>query len=113
ATDAFPHVRIYQSHHGRGLHILLSMEPIRVPSPEAFIEKLPPGALADLMEWAPPGTAPAVFIKEQVLDREIPLANLMGPSEGPRISDDRPFNEYFVLRRLLSPEPVSNVNPQP
>jgi len=113
ATDAFPHVRIYQSHHGRGLHVLLSMEPIRVPSPEAFIEKLPPGALADLMEWAPPGTVPATFIKEQVLDREIPLADLVGPSDGPRISDDRPFNEYFVLRRLLSPKPRSNANPQP
>ena len=107
ATDAFPYRRIYQSHHGFGLHILLSMNPIEVPSASLFIEKLPPAALADLMEWAPPGTDPAAFIKEQVLEREIPLADLVGPKEGPRISDDRPFNEYFVLRRLGASPPES------
>ena len=100
ATDAFPYRRVYQSHHGFGLHILLSMEPIQVPSAEAFIEKLPPAALEDLMEWAPPGTDPVAFIDEQVLAREIPLNELTGDENGPRISDDRPFNEYFVLRRL-------------
>ena len=37
---------------------------------------------------------------KQVLAREIPLNELTGDENGPRISDDRPFNEYFVLRRL-------------
>jgi len=102
AATAFPHVRIYQSHHGFGLHILLSMEPIEVPSPEEFIARLPATARDDLMEWSPVGLNPAGFIQEQVLERELDLATLMGPRDGPFISDDRPFNEYFILRRLAA-----------
>ena len=112
ATDAFPYRRIYQSHHGFGLHILLSMEPIEVPSAEEFIQKLPPAALADLMEWAPPGTDPAAFIQEQVLGRELRLEELQGPEDGPRISDDHPFNEYFVLRRLRAEAEPSSGQPR-
>jgi hypothetical protein len=52
------------------------------------------------MEWSPALSTPEAFIQEQVLERELDLATLMGASEGPFISDDRPFNEYFILRRL-------------
>ena len=52
------------------------------------------------MEWSPVGLNPERFIREQVLERERDLATLMGPRNGPFISDDRPFNEYFILRRL-------------
>ncbi len=100
AAAAFPHVRIYQSHHGFGLHILLSMEPIEVPSAELFIARLPAAARNDLMEWSPARSTPEAFIQEQVLERELDLATLMGASDGPFISDDRPFNEYFILRRV-------------
>jgi spermidine synthase len=105
AARAFPFMRVYRSHHGFGLHILLARQPILVPDPDAFIRKLPPAARADLMEWAPPGTDPAAFIEEQVLARELAVAPLMGAADGPRISDDRPFNEYFVLRRLAGADP--------
>jgi spermidine synthase len=100
AAAAFPHMRIYQSHHGFGLHILLSMEPIAVPNASRFIQNMPPEALSDLMEWAPVGSRPEKFIEEQVLGRELEPEQLMGPPIGPEISDDRPFNEYFILRRL-------------
>ena len=60
------------------------------------------------MEWAPPGADPVAFIDEQVLAREIPLDELTGPEDGPRISDDRPFNEYFVLRRLGAKSPATS-----
>jgi hypothetical protein len=52
------------------------------------------------MEWAPVGSRPEKFIEEQVLGRELEPEKLMGPPIGPEISDDRPFNEYFILRRL-------------
>ncbi len=113
AADAFPFIRIYQSHHGFGLHILLSRQPIEVPTPEEFIERLPPEALADLMEWAPPGTEPSQFIQEQVLERELALETLTGPAEGPRISDDQPFNEYFVMRRWMSARTSSEESNRP
>jgi len=112
AARAFPHMRIYRSRHGFGLHILLSRQPIRVPDAATFIERLPPAARADLLEWSPPGTDPAAFIQDQVLGRELVAQGLMGPAEGPRITDDRPFNEYFVMRRWLGPD-TRNENPEP
>ncbi len=113
AARAFPHMRIYRSHHGFGLHILLSRQPIRVPDADTFIERLPPAARADLLEWSPPGTDPAAFIEEQVLGRELSAETLMGAGEGPRITDDRPFNEYFVLRRLVGSETRNRVPGEP
>ncbi len=102
AVASFEHVRIFQSHHGFGLHIVCSDEPIEIPEPDAFIERMPASAIADLMEWAPRGADPARFIDAQILSRELPLSMLLEDEEGPVITDDRPFNEYFVLRRAFA-----------
>ncbi len=102
AVSSFEHVRIFQSHHGFGLHIVCSEQPIEIPEPDAFIARMPPGAVADLMEWAPRGTDPARFIDEQILSRELPLSALLEHEAGPLITDDRPYNEYFALRRALA-----------
>jgi hypothetical protein len=34
-----------------------------------------------------------------VLDSEIPLGKLLGPDPLVAVTDDRPYNEYFLLRR--------------
>lgn len=101
AVESYEHVRVFRSHHGFGLHIVCSDAPIVIPYPEAFVARMPDSAVADFMEWAPRGVSPAEFMNEQILERELPLAPLLGDPDGPVITDDRPYNEYFALRRAL------------
>jgi predicted membrane-bound spermidine synthase len=99
-TRGFPHVRIFGSLHGQGLHVLCSLQPIDVPDAETFVARLPEAARRDLMEWEPPGASIQRFVEQQILAKEIPIERLLVEREGPSIRDDRPFNEYFALRRL-------------
>jgi hypothetical protein len=59
---------------------------------------MPPDAQADLVEWEPGTTATAYMQKR--LAQQIPLSTLLPPpgSNVTPITDDRPFNEYFLLR---------------
>jgi hypothetical protein len=52
------------------------------------------------MEWA--DGASLQQIVQEILGSEIPLQSVLPPpgSNIPAISDDRPYNEYFFLRRL-------------
>jgi spermidine synthase len=50
-SEAFPYVRSFGSIESWGTHLLASMEPI-LRSPQELAERLPAGALRDLMEWA-------------------------------------------------------------
>jgi len=34
-----------------------------------------------------------------VLDSEIPLGSLLAPDPSIAVTDDRPYNEYFLIRR--------------
>jgi hypothetical protein len=65
-------------------------------------KKLPVAATANLLEWGPASTAEEQF--GLVLKHEIPIASLI--EKAPNVSalqDDRPMNEYFILRRLRDP----------
>jgi spermidine synthase len=97
---SFEHIRVFQSLHGQGLHILASEQPISVPDAATFVSRLPAAARRDLMEWAPAGVDIRDYVRTQILDREIDTSPLLPGPEGPAITDDRPLNEYFVLRRL-------------
>jgi len=97
---AFPHVRIFRSLHGQGLHVLCSLHPVVVPEADAFVARLPDAARRDLMEWEPAGASLRDFVAQQILSKEIALDQLLREPAGPTITDDRPFNEYFALRRL-------------
>lgn len=101
-TDVFPYVRSYKSIDGWGFHFLASMQPFETPQAEEIIARLPVSAQRDLMEWAPQGT-PQMNIKSFLnltLQREIPVKRLLNSQdESIYISDDQPFNEYFLVRR--------------
>jgi hypothetical protein len=62
--------------------------------------RLPPAATQDLMEWGPqPGVRRQLGA---VLRRELSLDDLVAAAPGVRgLRDDRPLNEYFLLRRTL------------
>jgi spermidine synthase len=96
-AGAFPYVRVFRSIEDWGVHFLASMEPIGVPSCGEFVRRLPPAAAADLLEWAN-GTDIEAYAAA-ILSREIPLADVIEEGFTSSITDDRPFNEYYFVRR--------------
>ncbi len=97
---SFPHVRVFRSVEGWGFHFLASMKPIPVTPGAVLAGRLPPDAIADLLEWGPASTAEQQF--SLVLKGELPLETLIAVAPHvPALQDDRPINEYFFLRRML------------
>jgi spermidine synthase len=101
--DAFPQVRCFGSVEGWGVHILCSQKPIPQRSADELVARMPAAARNDLMEWNP--TTDATAYLHQLLSHEMAIENDLHPNLKLRISDDRPYNEYFLLRRWkwLSP----------
>ena len=91
----FHHVRLFGSIEGWGIHILASQEPIEKLTAEQLAARLPPMAVADLLEWGPAATAAEQF--RPVLEREITLESL-GVPRARALRDDRPVNEYYFVR---------------
>ena len=98
-TESFPYVRAFGSVEGWGLHFLASGSPIKNGSAKALTEKLPPAALTDILEWGPYSDATLQF--QAILDNEVPVEEIVRQSpQAHALHDDRPINEYFLLRRL-------------
>lgn len=97
AYISFPHVRSFPSLLHGGIHMLASMEPLQQLTPEQLVARMPASAKADLMEWAG-NTDPTQYLAS-VVSREIPTAALLNPNPAIRVTDDHPYNEYFLLRR--------------
>jgi spermidine synthase len=101
--ESFPYVRCFFGANGWGVHLLASMEPIAPATTQELIARMPPQAQKDLLEWQP--SMKAQDYLNRVLSREVPMINELDPTHDYRITDDRPFNEYFLLRQwhLYSP----------
>lgn len=100
--ESFPYVRAFGSVQGWGIHFLASMTPMANFSAAELANKLPPDASRDLMEWGPASSAQEQF--EIVLRKETSLDSLIRRApDAPSLQDDRPLNEYFVMRRLHDP----------
>lgn len=98
--ESFSYVQILPSFHGWGYHFLASEKPLPALTAEEMIARLPPPARADLMEWSPDETLRGLVGK--ILERRIEGGwELVRRFPDPRITDDQPFNEYFLLRSLL------------
>lgn len=101
-SETFPYVRAFKA--GRqawGYHFVASMEPIEIPSPAAFLARMPEAARADLVEWNEGGMQDAQGFVETILSNEVDIAALLHPDPRVVIEDDRPFNEYYLLRRAF------------
>jgi predicted membrane-bound spermidine synthase len=98
-TESFPHVRVFVSIQGWGIHMLASDAPIPSWNAVKLAQQLPASAKSDLVEWGPYATAEAQFAA--VLNNEISPDAVIGkaPTVG-AMTDDRPVNEYYLLRRL-------------
>ena len=72
---------------------------MNMPAASELVRKLPPPAAADMVEWSPDSSAQQMFA--DVLDSELDPADYISPAPRvPAITDDRPINEYFLLRRM-------------
>jgi spermidine synthase len=99
----FPYVRAFRSVEDYGLHLLASGRPLPSPSAEELAARMPFEAQADLVAWGPFHTPREQF--EAVLRREIPLDWGALQRSAVPLTDDRPVNEYYLVRliRRLAP----------
>jgi spermidine synthase len=96
--ESFPHVIAFRSIDDWGYHFLASSSPIPEISPAEFVARLPASARRDLMEWNTDMTIEKMV--ENILSRRTAIEQLLPPPGANMIvTDDRPYNEYFYLRR--------------
>jgi spermidine synthase len=95
--ESFPYVRAFASVEHWGIHYLASRQPIPDRSAAELAQRMPASAAADLVEWGPFPTAERQFAA--VLQQEVPIDRLLAAAgNSPAILDDRPVNEYYLLR---------------
>ncbi|HET9407367.1 MAG TPA: hypothetical protein VFO39_09025 [Candidatus Sulfotelmatobacter sp.] len=103
--DSFPYTRIFRWQQNASFHMLGSDQPIPNRTPEEMLDRMPPEAVADLTEWSHPtaqNDRPAIIraVFAQFLQTESSVDALIALSPTtPALRDDRPINEYYVLRR--------------
>jgi spermidine synthase len=101
--NSFPHVRVFGTPGVKGLHFLASMKPIPRRTAEEVVARLPTAAQADLVEWYQ--GLDALGVVRGILNEEYTLDQFRNQAESIFVSDDRPFNEYYLLRRYFGYEP--------
>ena len=97
--QSFPYVRAFIGIGGWGIHYLASRQPIPARSAADLAKRLPASAAADLVEWGPFPTAEQQFAA--MLRNEISVDRILAlDAKAPALADDRPVNEYSLLRDL-------------
>jgi spermidine synthase len=97
--SSFPEVRTFGSIEHSGHHFLASTRPIIRRSAPELAAHLPPAAEHDLLEWGPEKNAQAQF--QVVLSQEASIESLIqADPAAPMLTDDRPVNEYYLLRNI-------------
>lgn len=101
--ESFPYVRTFLDQFG--FHFLCSERPTVNWNARDLLLRMPPRAITDFAEWAPPNldTKYVAYVQlNRLLVNEVPLDRLIAPAPNtPPLTDDRPINEYYALRRRL------------
>lgn len=100
--DSFPYVRVFRDEFG--VHFLCGEQPIAHRNTQELVQRMPAAALTDLTEWEPArdGASIAVSQLNTLLGQEMPLDSLIAVApQTPAITDDRPVNEYYILRKWM------------
>jgi predicted membrane-bound spermidine synthase len=99
---SFPYVRVFAFGKNWGFHFLASDRPVPIRTASELAERLPAAAAADLVEWDKQPDPEGRFA--HLLNYELPIDQLISASPAtPALSDDRPINEYYLLRKELRP----------
>ena len=77
------------------------MDPIDVPAANQLAARLPEAARRDLLEWNRTDDA-TTYLQKMILN-EFSVEQYLNPNPDICITDDHPFNEYFLLRRSFLP----------
>lgn len=96
-VEVFPYVRMYKSIEGWGFHFLASATPFETPSAHTIMSRFPEQAQKDLTELL--GGGKPQLVMEFALKKEVFIADLA--DDNLYISDDHPYNEYFLIRRTI------------
>jgi spermidine synthase len=96
-VESFPHVRAYTSVEGWGMHMLGSMEPIPDLTADQLAARMPAAAKADLLEWS--RAIDVVEYLDRVTSHELSVPKLLNPNPDVEVTDDHPYNEYYLLRQ--------------
>jgi len=100
--NSFPHLRILHNDLTgmHGWHFFASLEPIPVRSADEIVARMPASAICDMMEWGPE-TSPVQQV-ERDLSNEVSPADMiaLSPATSP-LEDDKPVNEYYLVRQTL------------
>jgi predicted membrane-bound spermidine synthase len=100
--ESFPYVRTFHCFWGWGFHFIASNDPIPSRTAAELAERMPGKAVEDLIEWGPQPTAEGEFAS--ILNQELSLDQMIAEApHAPTLHDDWPVNEYYALRRRLSP----------
>jgi spermidine synthase len=95
--NSFPYVRVFRGIAGWGWHFLASERPIPIRTAAELVARMPASAVSDMMEWGP-APSPAEQMK-RALSGQISIDAIVAYSAAtPVLTDDRPINEYFLLR---------------
>jgi spermidine synthase len=98
-SDSFPYVRCFGSVEGWGAHLLASSAPIPDRTAEELAARMPARAQEDLLEWNSRTNLTISGYLNLVVSQEVPVQEVLNPDVKIRITDDHPYNEYFLLRR--------------
>lgn len=97
---SFEHIKVFKSIDGWGHHFIASMEPLDNITPEIMERRMPASAKTDLLEWE--DSKDVIKLAKNILSREAPMEEVLaGGGAGAMITDDRPYNEFFLLRRTF------------
>jgi spermidine synthase len=95
-SESFPYVRVYQSMSKEGFHFLASRRDFGVLEARKLAARMPEKTRQDISEWEP---LPPQTILGTILSQELPLQDVQGHNTSRIVNDDRPYNEYYWLRR--------------
>jgi spermidine synthase len=95
--NSFPYVRVYRGIEGWGWHFLASEQPIPIRSGADLVARMPSSAVNDMMEWGPAESPEKQM--NLLLDHQSSIDAIVALSPTTTtLTDDRPINEYFLLR---------------
>ncbi|MFN2622252.1 MAG: fused MFS/spermidine synthase [Chthoniobacterales bacterium] len=95
--DAFPYHRCFGSPFDPGILILASADPIAGVTLDQAATNMPNNAVDDLLEWSDSRDVQGYLAQMQ--QREFSIDEALDPDPRTRVTDDHPYNEYFLLRR--------------
>ncbi|MES2790798.1 MAG: fused MFS/spermidine synthase [Planctomycetota bacterium] len=93
----FPHVRVTRAFDGWGYHMLCSLHPLPDRTASELFARMPETARKDLVEWNSDRSGESFL--EAVIASRVVATDVLSEDPTVIITDDRPYNEYYLLRR--------------